>query len=84
MYRDFMSEMHKVRRDEYLAEAEQRRLARLAKGEEHLSLRARVARRLFDAAFALEAEESWRAVWDRMGGKKSRRQRRLSGKKYAN
>ncbi len=83
MHRDFMPEMHKVRMSEYRAEAEQRRLRRLAKGGEHLSLRARAARGLFDAAFALEAEESWRAMWDRMSGKQHRR--RLSGKKkYAN
>lgn len=78
MHRDFMPEMHKVRREEYRAEAEQRRLRKLAKGEGHPSWRARAARGLFDAAFALEAEESWRAVWDRMSGK---HRRRLSGKK---
>jgi hypothetical protein len=78
MYTNFTPEMHKVRRDEYLAEAEQRRLWKLAKGET-LSFRARAARGLFDAAFALESEESWRAVWDRMSGKE--RGRRLFGKK---
>lgn len=86
MYRDHMTEMHKARLAEYRAEAEQRRLAKLVKGET-LSWRANAARRLFDAAFALEAEESWRAVWDRMSGKRSRRKRRkrrLFGKKYAN
>ncbi|MGH3088090.1 MAG: hypothetical protein ACRDSJ_12320 [Rubrobacteraceae bacterium] len=78
MYRDFMSEMHEARMAEYRAEAEQRRLKKLAKGD-HLSWRARLARGLFDAAFALEAEESWRAMWDRMSGKQHRR--RLFGKK---
>ncbi len=79
MYRDFMTEMHKVRQAEYRAEAERRRLRKLAKGEDRLSWRARLARGLFDAAFALEAEESWRAMWDRMSGKQHRR--RLFGKK---
>ncbi|AHY47689.1 Hypothetical Protein RradSPS_2406 [Rubrobacter radiotolerans] len=63
MYKDFMPEMSRVRREEYAAEyrpyAKVRDLARR-------SVRARWARRLFAAAFALEAEESWRAVWDRM------------------
>jgi hypothetical protein len=84
MYGDFIPEMSKVRQAEYRAEAEQRKLEKLARGEEHLSLRAKAARRLFDAAFALEAEESWRAVWDRMSGKERRRERRLFGRKYAN
>ncbi|MBA2377416.1 MAG: hypothetical protein ACR2N0_04120 [Rubrobacteraceae bacterium] len=83
MHRDFMPEMHKVRLAEYQAEAEQRRLKKLARGET-LSLRARAARRLFDAAFAFEAEESWRAVWDRMSGKKDRRKHPSGRKKYAN
>ncbi len=83
MHRDFMPEMHRIRQAEYRAEAERRRLRRLVKGEDHLSLRAKAARGLFDAAFALEAEESWRAMWDRMSGKERRRS--LFGrKKYAN
>jgi hypothetical protein len=50
-----------------LAEAEERRLARLAAGAaERLSLRARAARRLFGFAVALEREETWRVVWERL------------------
>ena len=50
-----------------LEEAEERRLARLAAGApERPSLRARAARRLFGFAVALEREETWRAVWDRL------------------
>jgi hypothetical protein len=48
-----------------LAEAEERRLARLAAGEAvRHGLRARVARWLFGFAVALEREETWRAVWE--------------------
>ena len=50
-----------------LEEAEERRLARLATGTtERPSLRARVARRLFGFAVALEREETWRTVWERL------------------
>jgi hypothetical protein len=50
-----------------LEEAEERRLARLAVGTtERPSLRARAARRLFGFAVALEREETWRAVWERL------------------
>lgn len=69
MYRDFMPEMDRVRRQEYRDEARRRRLCSLGGAKERvarLSLRAKAARSLFDAAFAVEADESWRAVWDRM------------------
>ena len=47
------------------ASAAQRRLARAAvRGP---GLRARVARGLFALAVAVENEEAWRAVWDRLG-----------------
>ena len=50
-----------------LEEAEERRLARLIKGTaQRSSLRARAARRLFGFAVALEREETWRAVWERL------------------
>lgn len=50
-----------------LQEAEERRLARLVTGTtERPSLRARAARRLFGFAVALEREETWRAVWERL------------------
>ncbi len=55
------------RYDRALAEAEERRLARLAAGAaERPSLRARAARRLFGFAVALEREETWRVVWERL------------------
>jgi hypothetical protein len=55
------------RYDRALAEAEERRLARLAAGAaEKPSLRARAARRLFGFAVALEREETWRVVWERL------------------
>jgi hypothetical protein len=34
-----------------------------------LSLRARVARRLFDLAVAAEREETWRVVWEKLEAK---------------
>ena len=46
-----------------LAEAEERRLARLVAGP---TLRARAARRLFEVAVVLEREETWRAVWEKL------------------
>ena len=49
-----------------LQDAEERRLARLAAGAGRPSLRARVARRLFGFAVALEREETWRVVWERL------------------
>jgi hypothetical protein len=50
-----------------IAEAGERRLARLAAGApERVSLRARAARWLFGFAVALEREETWRAVWERL------------------
>jgi hypothetical protein len=51
----------------FLQEAEERRLARLAAGTtERPSLRARAARRLFGFAVALERDETWRVVWERL------------------
>lgn len=53
--------------DRALAEAEERRLARLVTGAaERPSLRARAARRLFGFAVALEREETWRLIWERL------------------
>ncbi len=50
-----------------LAEAEERRMARLVGGAAGKpSLRARAARRLFGFAVALEREETWRVVWERL------------------
>jgi hypothetical protein len=58
------AEYMQERRDRALAEAEERRLALLAAGRP--SLRARAARWLFGFAVALEREETWRAVWERL------------------
>ena len=58
-------EFSRERRDQVLAEAEERRLARLIAGVRP-SLRARAARRLFGFAVVLERDETWRAVWERL------------------
>lgn len=46
------------------AAAEERRLARLATHGN--TLRARIARKLFEMAVAVEKEETWRAVWEKL------------------
>ena len=47
--------------------AEERRLARsLPRKSVWAPLRARVARKMFEVAVALEKEETWRAVWERL------------------
>jgi hypothetical protein len=61
------AEYMREKRDRALAEAEERRLALLVAGTaEKPSLRARAARWLFGFAVALEREETWRAVWERL------------------
>jgi hypothetical protein len=63
----FSVELTRERNARLLAEAEERRLARLApRRTVRTVLRARVARRLFEFAVALEKEETWRAVWERL------------------
>jgi len=63
----FSVELTREKNARMLAEAEERRLARLApRRTVRTVLRARVARRLFDFAVALEKEETWRAVWERL------------------
>lgn len=42
---------------------------RYARPEHTQSLRARMARRLFDLAVAAEREETWRVVWERLEAK---------------
>ena len=60
-------ELARERNASILAEAEERRLARQASRKAAwTALRARVARRLFQIAVALEKEETWRAVWERL------------------
>ena len=62
-------ELARERNAQMLAEAEERRLARVAAGASDRTpprVRARAARRLFAFAVALEREETWRAVWERL------------------
>ena len=67
MHEWFSVELTREKNARMLAEAEERRLARLApRRTVRTVLRARVARRLFDFAVALEKEETWRAVWERL------------------
>jgi hypothetical protein len=50
-----------------LAEAEERRVARLAPRKSvWRALRTRVARGMFGFAVVLEREETWRAVWEKL------------------
>jgi hypothetical protein len=63
----FSVELSRERKADILAEAERRRLARLAPRRAAWPvLRARVARRVFAVALALEREETWKAVWERL------------------
>jgi hypothetical protein len=63
----FCVEQSRERNAEILAEAEKRRLARLAPRKPARSvLRARVVRMVFGFALALEREETWRAVWEKL------------------
>ena len=65
-------ELTRERNVRMLAEAEERRLAAKASVQGSpltralARARARTARRLFGFAFALEREETWRAVWERL------------------
>jgi len=71
MYADyrFYALQNRVLREQELAErmAERRRQALAA--ERRLSLRARLARRLFTLALSAEREETWRVVWERLEAK---------------
>ena len=60
-------ELSRGRIADFMAEAEERRLARLAPRRATWPvLRARVARRVFAFALALEREETWKAVWEKL------------------
>jgi hypothetical protein len=60
-------EVSRARIADFMAEAEKRRLARLAPRRAIWPvLRARVARRVFSFALALEREETWKAVWEKL------------------
>jgi hypothetical protein len=65
---DWLSvELARERNAGILAEAEKRRVARMVpRGPVLGALRARVARKMFEIAVALEKEETWRAVWERL------------------
>jgi hypothetical protein len=63
----FSVELAREKKESILAEAEERRLARMAPRKSIWTpLRARVARKMFQIAVALEKEETWRAVWERL------------------
>lgn len=67
MHEWFSEELVRERNANILAEANEWRLARLAPRRPAWPvLRARVARRVFAFALALESEETWRAVWERL------------------
>jgi hypothetical protein len=65
-------ELTRERNAQMLAEAEERRLAAGASVQASplaralARARAKAARKLFGFAFALEQEETWRAVWERL------------------
>jgi hypothetical protein len=66
MHGGWSVEFVKDRNARLLEEAGERRLARLGPKGERPSLRARAARRLFGFAVALERDETWRVVWERL------------------
>ena len=65
---DWLSvELARERKESILVEAEERRLARMAPRKSVWApLRAGVARKMFQFAVALEKEETFRAVWERL------------------
>jgi hypothetical protein len=65
MHPQQLYEIAKYRMNEEHAEAERQRLVRLAiRGRP--TLRARAARRFFEVAVAIDREETWRIVWERL------------------
>jgi hypothetical protein len=62
----FLEDFAQDRNAGLLAEAEERRLAYGVPRRPRASLRARAARGLFGFAVALEREETWRVVWERL------------------
>jgi hypothetical protein len=67
MYNDwhYVLAQDRTAREQDLAERIAER-GRYARSPGKLSLRARVARRLFQLAVAAESEETWRIVWERL------------------
>lgn len=79
MHRDFMYEMARERMASLRREAERRGRSGPSRAR---FWRRWVARRLFEAAFSVDAEEGWRAMWDRMCAPRGRRAsgvRKLAG-----
>jgi hypothetical protein len=68
MYREFYSAQDRVLREQEFAErvAERNRHARPA---DRPSVRARVARRLFELAVVTERQETWKVVWEKLEAK---------------
>jgi hypothetical protein len=62
----FSEEFVRDRNAGLLAEAEEGRLGRGNSRGSRASLRARAARRLFGFAVAVEREETWRVVWEKL------------------
>jgi anti-sigma-K factor RskA len=61
----YMLTQDRAVREQDLAERMAER-QKFAPSPEKPSLRARVARRLFELAVATESEETWRVVWERL------------------
>ena len=61
----YMLAQDRTAREQDLAERVAER-GRYARSPGKPSLRARVARRLFDLAVVTESEETWRVVWERL------------------
>ena len=61
----YMLAQDRTAREQDLAERVAER-GRYARSPGKPSLRARMARRLFDLAVAAESEETWRVVWERL------------------
>jgi hypothetical protein len=64
----YMVVQDRMAREQDLAERMAER-GRYARSPGKPSLRARVARRLFELAVAAEREETWRLVWERLGAR---------------
>ena len=65
MHRDFYAAQDRTLRQQELADKVAER-QRYALPTNRLSLRARLARRLFLLAVVTEREETWRVVWERL------------------
>lgn len=68
MYREFYAAQDRDLREQEFAERVAGRNRRARPGH-RLSLRARVARRLFELAIAAERQETWKVVWEKLEAK---------------